>query len=124
MTDSHKRATTQAHETVTRSVTRVEIKTKELRSTRSLSRTTETNKHAINNQGKQNHVVGVYRWVNKIERFQIFKYPNRLLCEFQIPEPSSFVRWLEKRGKAKGILSLMPKALTVNGQEDGKIDRR
>jgi hypothetical protein len=64
--------------------------------TRTLTRVEEVNRHGVDNDS-DNPVVGVYRWVDKIQRYQIFRYPNRFLIEFQIPEPGAFRRWLSSQ---------------------------
>ncbi len=86
------RATQQAHEVVSRAVKRVEEQIKSVRTTRSLTRITEKNIHGFNNQDPTN-VVGMYRWVDKIQRLQMFRYRHRLLLEFQVPEPAAVLRW-------------------------------
>jgi hypothetical protein len=93
--ESQSQATTTAHETVARAVVRVEEKVRQVRTTRSLSRIEEINKHSFKNDGaKSKHITGIYRWVDKIKRVQIFRYPNRFLLEFQVPEPGAWLRWL------------------------------
>ncbi len=95
LNESQSQATTTAHEVVSRAVLRVEEKVRQVRTTRSLSRIEEVNKHAFtNNKENAKHIVGVYRWVDKIKWVQIFRYPNRFLLEFQIPEPGAWLRWL------------------------------
>jgi hypothetical protein len=95
--ESQRRAVNQAHETVTRAISSIEEKTREQRVTRTLTRVHEQDEHTLDNKGGAGHVVGIYRWVDKIQRVQVFRYPNRLLFEFEIPEPGSFVRWLVAR---------------------------
>jgi hypothetical protein len=85
----------QSHEFVSRSVKRVEERVKIARSSRSLQRTVERNKHELTNL-EDERVVGIYRWVDKIQRMQLFRYPHRLLLEFQIPEPAAFLTWRRK----------------------------
>ena len=75
----------QSHEMVSRAVKRVEERVKTERTTRSLQRTTEINKHALNNTTDE-RVVGIYRWVDKVQRLQLYRYPHRLLLEFEIPD--------------------------------------
>lgn len=89
----------QSHESVTRAVKRVEQRVKTSRTTRSLQRTTEDDKHALVNASGQN-VVGIYRWVDKVQRLQLFRYPHRLLLEFEIPEPAAYLTW--RRSQPRG----------------------
>ena len=86
----------QSHEFISRAVRRVEERVKTARTSRSLQRTIERNKHALDNQTAE-RVVGVYRWVDKLQRMQLFRYPHRLLLEFEIPEPAAFLHWRRKQ---------------------------
>jgi hypothetical protein len=97
--DAEEHAYQQSHEMVTRAVTRVEQRVKTSRATRSLQRTTEDNKHALENKTAQ-AVVGIYRWVDKVQRLQLFRYPHRLLLEFEIPEPAAYLNW--RRSQPRG----------------------
>jgi hypothetical protein len=82
--DQH--ATEQSRESLSRAVTRVEDRTREARTARTLTRVEETNAHGLRNGSADNPVVGIYRWVDKVQRVQVFRYPHRFLMEFQIPE--------------------------------------
>jgi hypothetical protein len=99
----------QSHEMVTRAVKRVEQHIKTSRTTRSLQRTTESNRHSLDNKTAQK-VVGIYRWVDKVQRLQLFRYPHRLLLEFEIPEPAAYLTW--RRSQPRGdFLTPEPVAL-------------
>lgn len=119
---SQKHATNQATETIARAVTKVEEHVRNVRTMRTLTRITETNKHSITNADITKPVVGIYRWVEKIQRLQIFRYPNRFLLEFQVPEPGAWWRWLQDQGKNKGVLTKDPGYFTVDGQVDSAIN--
>jgi hypothetical protein len=101
VSDSRKRATEQAKETVQRAVSRVESRVQEARTVRTLLRIEESSRHLIDNaHDPEGNVVGVYRWVDKVQRFQVFRYPHRYLLEFEIPEPAALVRWIRTKKKA------------------------
>jgi hypothetical protein len=103
LNQSQSQATTTAHETVARAVVSVEQRVREIRTTRSLERFEELNKHAFtNNASDAKHISGIYRWADKLKRVQIFRYPHRFILEFQIPEPGAWLRWLldQKQPKA------------------------
>jgi hypothetical protein len=53
--------------------------------------TTETNKHGIDNTVGAGHISGVYQWVNKVYRAQMFNYGQRALFDFMVPEPAAFL---------------------------------
>jgi hypothetical protein len=50
----------------------------------------EKNQHGFDNRKGAEHISGVYRWVDKIYKNQIFNYGRRLHYEFMIPEPAEF----------------------------------
>jgi len=115
LNQSESHATTIAHETVARAVTRVEEKIQMSRTTRSLTRIEEINEHSFKNDSKDaQHISGIYRWVDKIKRLQIFRYPNRFLLEFQVPEPGAWLRWLLDNKKPETI-SENPLPFTKDG---------
>ena len=93
--DARDHAYTQAHEAISRAVFNVEERVKTVRATRSLQRTVQKDKHELKNAAST-PVVGMYRWVDKIQRLQLFRYPHRLLLEFEIPEPAAFLAWRRK----------------------------
>jgi hypothetical protein len=119
--ESRHRAMETAHETVDRAISRTESVVMESRTRSVLQRTVDKNRHVVNNATKPDgHVVGIYRWVDKIQRMQIFRFPNRYLLEFEVPEPATFVRWLaDNQEKPQGVLT-EPDALTDTGKKDGK----
>jgi hypothetical protein len=50
----------------------------------------EQNRHGFDNRKGGEHISGVYRWVDKVYKNQIYNYGKRLQYEFMIPEPASF----------------------------------
>jgi hypothetical protein len=114
LNDSQAQATNTAHEIVARSVVRVEERVRRVRTTRSLSRILEENRHAFTNDTEGSmHICGIYRWVEKVKRVQVFRYPNRFLLEFQVPEPGTWLRWLFQLRRGPKTISENPRPLTV-----------
>jgi hypothetical protein len=95
-TESRRKATEQSKEIVTRSLERVESNVRQARTTRALTQIKEVNGHLIDNSvAPDGHVVGVYRWLDKINRLQLVRYRHRFVLEFEVPEPAAYLRWLE-----------------------------
>lgn len=88
--DSSERATEVAKSAVSRAASRVETRTREERTRRTLSRLETVRRHALTND-TGTHQRGIYRWVKRIDRFQVVRYPDRMQLEFQIPEPGRFL---------------------------------
>jgi len=114
--DSRRLATTEAHEIVDRAVKRVEQDVRSSRTTRTLSRITETNTHALDATGEAEHIIGVYRWVDRIERVQVFRHPHRYLIELQIPEPAAYLLWARRHAPPKDGRPAPPVPFTVDGR--------
>ncbi|MGI5197117.1 hypothetical protein ACQEVY_26400 [Streptomyces sp. CA-288835] len=115
--EANRHATETAHESIERAVRRTEERVRTERIQRTLTRIEETNLHEINNsKDPQGHVVGVYRWVDKIQRMQLFRYPNRYLLEFQVPEPAALIRWFAEHEKQPQPTTPPPPPFTTDRQ--------
>ncbi len=93
LSEAKKRIAKQAHELVGRASTRVEQRVRTARTARSLTRTESFDEHTLDNAEGTGNVRGIYRWVDKVQRMQIFRYSNRYLLEFHLPEPGARVRY-------------------------------
>ncbi|RQG94449.1 hypothetical protein [Natrarchaeobius chitinivorans] len=81
-----------ARDVVQRSVNRIKTKIRERERSRIVQETEETNAHGIDNADGSGHVTGIYRWVEKIYREQVYNYGNRVMLELTVPEPAAFYR--------------------------------
>lgn len=88
--DSRRGANNFAKDVVDRSLSRIQTSVREERTTRRLSETEELNRHELANSTGRN-IAGIYRWVDKVYRAQVYNYGKRLMFEFVIPEPAAFV---------------------------------
>ena len=86
--DSIRMARTEAQEITARAQDRVVSKVKEERIRKVIEEFEESNKHGFDNRKGDKHVVGVYRWVDKLYKNQIVNYGKRLMYEFMVPEPA------------------------------------
>lgn len=65
------------------------------RTSRMLREHEETNEHGFDNRKGSSHVVGIYRWVDKIYKNTVYNYGKRLQYDFMLPEPSkNFKDWM------------------------------
>ncbi|MDQ0605403.1 hypothetical protein QF037_009748 [Streptomyces canus] len=88
--DSRRGANNFAKDVVDRSLSRIQTSVREERTTQRLTRTEELNRFELTNDSGGN-LSGVYRWVDKVYRAQVYNYGKRLMFEFVIPEPAAFV---------------------------------
>ncbi len=86
--ESSMNAVNQAKEITERAMDRIVSKVKEERIEKIIEEFEENNKHGFDNTKGDKHVVGVYRWVDKVFKNQVFNYGKRLMFEFMIPQPS------------------------------------
>lgn len=80
----------------------------------------EINKHGFENRQKENapavegHIVGIYRWVNKVYRNTLWNYGKRMMLEFMVPEPSAYHIYAKANSSTGGIKApLHPKDYEV-----------
>lgn len=99
-------ASTYAKDVVDRSVTRVQERVRNVRETRSFDEIIEANLHGFDNTQSPNHVVGVYRWLDKIYLMRLVNYGRRLMIEVQVPEPAAFLRWATRSERERALAAL------------------
>lgn len=114
--ESTAKATRQVKESVVRAVSRIEQRVRQERVVRTLVRTESSDVHLLKNDTTLDRA-SIYRWVNKIKRVQVFRYRNRFLLEFQIPEPGAWWRWILAQPKSEVSLSPKPTPFTLSGNE-------
>lgn len=87
--ESTMQATTQAQDITERALDRVVSKVREERIEKIIEEFEENNAHGFDNRKGDKHVIGVYRWVDKLMKNQIFNYGKRMMFEFMVPQPSN-----------------------------------
>ncbi len=88
--DSNSQAVTYAKDVTQRAQERVVQKVREERVLKIIDEFEEQNKHGFDNRKGNQHVSGVYRWLDKIYKNKIFNYGKRLMYEFLVPQPAVF----------------------------------
>ncbi|WP_336962369.1 hypothetical protein [Chryseobacterium contaminans] len=86
--ESTRQAVSQAQDITSRAMDRIVTKVHEERIEKIIDEFEENNKHGFDNTKGDKHVVGVYRWVDKLMKNQIYNYGKRMMFEFMIPEPA------------------------------------
>lgn len=81
-----------ARETTSRAVNRLQTRTMERRTIKTVREVEEKNLHSFDNSEGTTDISGVYRFVDKIYTAQIVNYGKRLMLEFVVPEPAAFWR--------------------------------
>jgi hypothetical protein len=88
--DSNRTAVDYSKEVTEKALERVVQKVREERTIKMIEEFEEQHKHGFDNRLGDKHVSGVYRWVDKVYKNQVFNYGKRLMYEFMVPEPASF----------------------------------
>ena len=110
-------ASNYAKETTERAASKVRQRSLERRSIRTLTTTEETNPHTIDNTAQSStNISGVYRWVDKIYKAQVYRYGRRLMLEFILPEPAALARQAILSGPLPGITATNPAFPSIAGR--------
>ncbi len=88
--ESNKNSSKFAKDVTERSVSKILERTKQERTKKTFEEIEEINTHGFDNQGGDEHITGIYRWVDKVYEAQVFNYGRRLMYEFIVPEPGVF----------------------------------
>lgn len=90
--DSNSVARTFAEDITRRALERITQKVATKRKFSLLKEHEEKSNHGLDNRAGDNHVTGVYRWIDKVYKNRIVNYGKRLIYEFMIPEPARFYK--------------------------------
>jgi len=89
--DSQKSASNYAREVMSKAVTNIQSRSSTQRSISKLYEKEEKNNHKFTNtQVGATHISGIYRWLDKKYKAQLYNFGQRWMFEFTIPEPASF----------------------------------
>lgn len=86
--ESMRQAVSQAQDVTARALDRVVTKVHQERIEKIVEEFEENNSHGFDNRKGDKHVVGVYRWVDKLMKNQVWDYGKRLMFEFAVPQPA------------------------------------
>ncbi|MDR2234719.1 MAG: hypothetical protein LBE92_01220 [Chryseobacterium sp.] len=86
--ESTRQAVNQAQDITARAMDRIVTKVHEERIEKIIEEFEENNSHGFDNRKGDKNVVGVYRWVDKLMKNQIYNYGKRMMFEFMVPEPA------------------------------------
>lgn len=89
---STRQAVEKSQEITAKATERLLTKVAEERIEKIIEEFEENNAHGFDNRNGNKHVVGIYRWVDKKMKNQIYNYGKRTMFEFMIPEPAQLHR--------------------------------
>ena len=105
---SQQSATSYARDITNRSVSRIEEKIREQRVRKLIQEIEETNVHKLKTSNE--HVVGIYRWVDKVYKAQVYNYGERLMFELIVPEPAAFTFYANSKKSPAGLTVSEPES--------------
>lgn len=111
--EATKSATTFSQDVTERSSRKIAERVLERTTRRTTTETIEKNTHELNNVGSAEHVAGVYQWVNKVYRAQMFNYGLRAMFDFMVPEPAAFLVAAMQQARSAAIELQQPPAFTL-----------
>ena len=97
-TSTEKSANNFSKEVVSKALDRVVKRTAEARSTNKTFETEERNRHQFSNVDGNEHVAGIYQWVDKRYQAQVYNFGKRMMFEFIVPEPAALLVEQRMRG--------------------------
>ena len=90
---SSRQASNYSREVTSRSASKVTERVKKQVTLRKLREFEEKTGHTFDNSAAGGaNVTGVYQWVEKVLRGQVFNYGRRLMFDIMVPEPAAFVQ--------------------------------
>jgi hypothetical protein len=90
--ETQRKAVSYSREVTEKTSERVRERVKQETRRRMLEQVEEINRHGITNlPATNNHIRGIYRWLNKVYDAQIFNYGQRMMFEFVVPEPAAYL---------------------------------
>ena len=122
--EATKQASTFAKEVTERSVSKIMQRAREERTRRTLERFEEVNEHGFDNKTGNDHVIGLYRWVDKYYKARVVNYGRRMMMEFIVPEPAAFYLYLQanKKPALEGVTLQRPEEPKVSGRPLRPVD--
>ncbi|MFT3794144.1 hypothetical protein [Flavobacterium sp.] len=107
--ESNRQAVTQAKEITERATERIVSRIRREKTVRVTETFKDTNRHIFDNRQGDEHVSGVYRFINAIYKNQVYNYGKRLMYEFMIPQPSK----LHRLGKGASSSDINAQILSI-----------
>jgi hypothetical protein len=107
-----KNASRYAKDVINRSLERLTERVREVRTRTIIRETEETNLHELDNQTAK-HISGIYQFLDKVYEAQVFNYGIREMFDFMIPEPASFLWYVEQNPTLDVDLPPPPEKLEI-----------
>ena len=118
--ESTRRSVAQAKDITLQAQDRVINKVKKERIRKVIEEFEENNKHGFDNRRGDKHVVGVYRWVDKLYKNQVYNYGRRMMLEFMVPEPGR-LHTLSMKDEKESVMPTLKKPIDPRTSDYNRI---
>jgi hypothetical protein len=115
--EATKTAATFSQDVTQRSAIKISERVLERASLRVTTEVIEKDVHELNNVAGKEHISGVYQWVNKVYRAQMFNYGLRTMFDFMVPEPAAFLMAALQSAHASAVEIQKPPAFPLKPNE-------
>lgn len=106
--ESRQRASSLTQEVVERAKTRFTERVREERTRKIVEEVEEINRHGIDAKTADGHIVGMYQWLNKVYKAQVYNYGLRVMYDLMIPEPAAYYLWATAKNADDAAPDLIP----------------
>lgn len=90
--ETEKDVTRFSQNVTSRTLDRIKSRVESQRTSRMIREFEDTARHVLDNRGGADHVVGAYRWVDKIYSARAMNYGGRVVMEILVENPGRFLR--------------------------------
>jgi hypothetical protein len=112
---SSKQASEFSKDVVDRSISKVVERVLERRTTTTIEEFEEKYLHSFTNVGNEaKHISGMYQWIDKIMRAQVYNYGKRMLFDVTVPEPATEYIITQSGTSAAEQALVKPVPFTIN----------
>ncbi|WP_405982889.1 hypothetical protein [Streptomyces sp. NBC_00158] len=115
--EATKSASTFSQDVTQRSASKVSERVLSRTSLRITTEVTDKNTHTLDNSPGIGHISGIYQWVNKVYRAQMFNYGLRTMFDFMIPEPAAFLIHTLQSAHGSAVHVDKPPAFTLKAHK-------
>lgn len=113
--ESKKAVTKNSREVIEKAVNKITERVRTERSAKVLRETEEKNFSSFDNTAGDEHVVGVYQWLDKVYEVQVWKHDDGpyTMYDFIVPDPAALLLHAYKDGPSLGVGITMPEPFTI-----------
>lgn len=115
--EATKSASSFSQDVTQRSANKISERVLKRTSLRVTNEVTEKNSHILDNVDGSGHIAGVYQWVNKVYRAQMFNYGLRTMFDFMVPEPAAFLIKAMQSAHESAVELEKPEEFTLTPEE-------